>query len=236
MGVVYNSPVYKGWKACVVAVACLTCLLAPGIVPSICAQQKDQPPVRVNIVNVCTPAGAESNEIGSALEMVPLNPKFTGDFEVARGRSTLPDSAVSRWVRLRYEFPSKSNFSNAQYSFSMESGGITETLVVRIREPQNVVLVSIEDSVTAGGPAAVLASDTPADRVSVERLGKGSLVLARCAQANQSSYETLFRRASALMRSYRSALSVHKIVSGELEKLQPAGHGNPQAGASHPSR
>ena len=232
---IYNAPVRMVWKACAIATWCLSFLLAPGLVPPAGAQQKG-PPVRVNILNVCTPGEAESKELGAALEMIPLNPSFAADFEVARGRSTLPDSGVSRWVRLRYEFPGKSTFANAQYSFSVESSGITETLVVRVREPKNVVLVSIEDSVTAGGPAAVLATDTPPDRVNVERSGKGSLVLARCPQANQSAYEALFRRAAALMRSYRSALGVRKVVAGELEKLQPATRGSSQEGASRPAR
>jgi hypothetical protein len=208
----------------------------PGVISPADAQQKGQPPVRVNILNVCAPAEAESKEIGAALEMVPLNPSFGPDYEVARGRSTLPDAGVSRWVRLRYEFPQNSSFATAQYSFSVESSGITETLVVRVREPKNVVLVSIEDSVTAGGPAAVLAADTPADRVSIERSGKGSLVLARCPQGDQSAYDALFRRASTLMKNYRSTLAVSKIVGGELEKMQPEAHGSSQKGASRPSR
>ena len=236
LAVVYNAPVRIGRIACVVVVCCLSGLLMPGFVPPADAQQKGQPPVRVNILNVCAPAEAESKEIGAALEMVPLNPSFGPDYEVARGRSTLPDSGVSRWVRLRYEFPQSATFASAQYSFSVETGGITETLVVRVREPKNIVLVSIEDSVTAGGPAAVLATDTPADRVSIERSGKGSLVLARCPQGDQSAYDALFRRASALMKNYRSALGVRKIVGGDLERLQPQAHGNSQKGFSRPSR
>jgi hypothetical protein len=207
--------------------------LAPGLLLGAVGQQQGQPPVRVNILNVCTPGEGESREMRAALEMIPLKPRLAADFEVARGRSTLPNSVVSRWVRLRQEFPADSPFSNAQYSLSAESGTVTETLVVRVREPKNVVLVSIEDKVTSGGPGAVVASDTPADRVNVERFGKSSLVLTRCPQANQSAYETLFERASALMRSYRAALGVRRIVPGELERLQPGTRGSaPQSSSS----
>ncbi len=223
LAVVYNAPVRMGQIACAVAVGGLSCLLLPGLMPRAGAQQKGQPPMRVNILNVCTPGQAESKELAAGLEMVPLDPHFTGDFEVARGRSTLPDSAVSRWVRLRYDLPAKASFSSAQYSFSVEKDGITETLVVRVRDPRNMVLVSLEDSVTAGSPAAVLAADTPVARVNIERLGKSSLVLERCPQADQSAYQALFLRASTLMRHYRSALGVRKTVGGELEKLSVKG-------------
>ena len=56
----------------------------PGVISPADAQQKGQPPVRVNILNVCAPAEAESKEIGAALEMVPLNPSF-GQLTGTRG-------------------------------------------------------------------------------------------------------------------------------------------------------
>jgi hypothetical protein len=211
----------------------LSCLFTPVLAMPAMAQDKGQPPVRVNVLNVCTPGQADTEELGAALEAVPLKPDFAGDYEVARGRSTLQGPSVSRWVRLRYEFPGNSVFGSAQYSFSLEKSGITETLVLLMREPKKIVSVSIEDTVTAGSPAAVLASDTPAGRMRVERFGKSSLVLERCPQANQAAYNDLFRRASDLMRTYRSALGVRKVVTGELEKLQAT---SASQQPSHPAR
>ncbi len=183
------------------------------------AQEQKQPPVRLNILNVCAPTDAERNEIAAALAVLPEKPRFGPEFEVARGHTLLPDSGSAHWVRLRREFPSDSHFLNAQYSFSVESASVTETLVVRLRDPKDVVQVSIEDSVSGGPPSAVLATDTPASRVKVERFGKGFLVLARCPQANQSALEPLFRRATALMSSYRAALGTRTTVPAELAHL-----------------
>ncbi|MGE0406427.1 MAG: hypothetical protein AB7O65_09010 [Candidatus Korobacteraceae bacterium] len=192
------------------------------------AGAQQQPPVRVNVLNVCNPGEPETRQISAALEMVPAAPRFSQEFEVARGRTVLPDSGVSHWVRLRNEFPAGSPFSNAQYSLSVESGSVTETLIVRVREPKEVVLVSIEDTVTGADPAAVLASNTPAERINVERFGKGSLVLARCPQGDQSAYQSLFTRATALLASYRKALGVRSTVGAEIQKLGPLPRATPR--------
>jgi len=231
---IYNAPVHTPLRALFIFAWFALCSILPGLLCASLAQEKG-PQVRVNVLNVCTPGEAETREMSTALEAAPLNPNFAGDYEVARGRSTLQDQSVSRWVRLRYEFPGSSPFSSAQYSFSLEKNGTTETLVLPLREPKNFVSVSMEDSVTAGSPSAVLAADTPASRVRVERFGKSSLVLERCPQANQSAYEALFRRASTLMKNYRSALGVRSTVPGELEKLG-AGASVPSRGAARPVR
>src|SRR5271169_5974509 len=90
-----------------------------------------QPPVKVNVLNVCAPSADEQKELSAALAKVPGKPVFGTDFEVSRGRSTLdpntpipgmqplPAGAVSaaEWVRIRREFPDVSLFSNVQYSF-----------------------------------------------------------------------------------------------------------------------
>ena len=55
----------------------------------ILAQQPDtgseQPQVKVNMLNVCTPSSEEQNQIAAALAKIPKQPLFGGDFEVSRG-------------------------------------------------------------------------------------------------------------------------------------------------------
>lgn len=130
---------------------------------------------------------------------------------------------VSSWVRVRHEFPSKSAFSNAQYSFSVDEKGMTETLALRVRDAakaNDVLQISLQDSVTAGTPDAVLSSDTPVGRVRVERSGKSSLVLARCEGADQARYQPIFKTASELMAAYRKAMAVRSTVTGDLARLR----------------
>src|SRR5271166_4362813 len=81
--------------------------------------QAQQPPVKVNVLNVCTPAPAEQNELSAALAKIPTKPAFAKDYEVARGHSTLDpnipmpgvqqvpssEAAAADWVRVRREFP-----------------------------------------------------------------------------------------------------------------------------------
>src|SRR5438876_5245602 len=94
-----------------------------------------QPPVRVNVVNVCTPSPEEQKDIAAALGRIPANPHFAADFEVARGRTSTPGSSASNWVRVRREFPGDAVFATVQYSFVMDDQGMLETLVFRVREP-----------------------------------------------------------------------------------------------------
>lgn len=199
------------------------------------AAQSRQPEVRVNYLNVCTPSEAEQKEIAAALALVPMRPSFAIDFEISRGRSTMPEqnsdnanmvvnaAPVSSWVRVRHEFPANSAFSNAQYSFSLDEKGMTETLALRVRDAaksNDVLQISFQDGVTAGTPEAVLSSDTPVARVRVERNGKSSLVLARCEGADQARYEPIFRRASEAMAAYRKAMAVRSTVGGDLARLR----------------
>ncbi|HYH00398.1 MAG TPA: hypothetical protein VD837_14795 [Terriglobales bacterium] len=201
------------------------------------APQAQQPGVRVNYLNVCSPTEAEQREIAAALALVPLKPAFALDFEVARGRSTMPEQSaespntvitsapVSSWVRIRHEFSPRSALSNAQYSFSFDEKGITETLALRVRDAaknNNVLQISVQDSVRAGTPESVLASDTPVGRVRIERSGTASLVLARCSGTDQSAYEPIFRTASEIMAKYRRALRVRGTVQGDLARLRTA--------------
>src|SRR5258706_14165163 len=94
-----------------------------------------QPPVKVNVLNVCKPSADERQGISSALAKVPGKPAFGKDYEVSRGHSTLdqstpipgmqslPPGAVSAagWVRVRREFPAAAGFSSVQDSFSLEA-------------------------------------------------------------------------------------------------------------------
>src|SRR6202011_3740825 len=85
-----------------------------------------QPPVKVNVINVGAPSADEQKELSSALAKVPSEPAFSQDYEVSRGHSTLdpnipipgltplPPGVVSEadWVRIRREFPDPTLFSN----------------------------------------------------------------------------------------------------------------------------
>ncbi len=195
-----------------------------------------QPQVRINYLNVCTPSDEESAEIASTLDRLPMKPKFALDYEISRGRSTMDEgglvagenaklsdqpASVSRWVRMRKEFPATSPISNVQYSFSVNEDKAIETLVFRSREQKDVIQVSLSDNVVAPPvPTQVVATSTPVDRIRLERFGKTSLVLARCPTADQSKYESLFQKASSLLNLYREVLGVRRIVQ-ELPQSPP---------------
>jgi hypothetical protein len=199
-----------------------------------------QPPVKVNVLNVCAPSTEEQKEISTALAKIPEKPSFSKDYEVARGHSTLdpstpipgvqplPPGAVSSadWVRVRREFPGATLFSNVQYSFSVDATNMVETLVFRIRDPKDVMEIAIEDSASAVTSAtAMLSTATPIARVKLERFGKSSVVLARCPAeegspaTDQTVYEPIFHTASSIMERYRDALGARKMVPQELARL-----------------
>ena len=176
--------------------------------------------VRVNYMNVCSPGVADKQEIVSALERIPTAPRFGPEFEIARGRSTVPDAPIASWVRVRREFPPDVPLINAQYSVSLDARDIIETIVFRWREPKDVMQVSIEDSISnVASPATVVSTDTPASRIRIERFGKASLGLSRCPGADQSAYESVFSAASRVMSRYRAALGVRESVPSELARL-----------------
>jgi hypothetical protein len=185
------------------------------------SKPKDQPEVRVNYLNVCTPNEAEQQEIRAALSRLPA-PRFTPDFEVSRGRSTLEQAPTSNWVRLRHEFAANVPFLTAQYSISVDEKSIIESLVFRSREAKDVLQVQLEDTVTgAQDVSSVLATNTPVNRIKLERFGKASLVLARCPTADQKLYEPLFRKASEVLANYRTALNIKRLIPRELAMLGP---------------
>lgn len=217
------------------------------------AANPQQPPVKVNVINVCTPAADEQKELSSALAKVPQKPAFAKDFEVARGHSTLdentpvpgmeklPAGAITAadWVRVRREFPNAAFFSNVQYSFSQDSKNMVETLVLRVRDPKDLMQISIEDSASAVVSAAsMLSASTPISRVKLERFGKSSVVLAKCSgvegnpETDQSAYEPIFHAASGIMERYRDALGARKMVPGELARVRGGSSAKPAANTS----
>jgi len=198
------------------------------------------PQVKVNVLNVCSPSADDQKELSSALAKIPGKPVFGGDYEVSRGRSTLdpgtpipgvgplPPGAVATadWVRVRREFPGSALFSNVQYSFSVDSKNMVETLVLRVREPKDLMQVAIEDSAsTVTSTTAMLSTNTPVSRIKLERFGKSSVALARCSGedgnpvTDQSAYEPIFRAASSIMQRYRDALGTRKMIPQELARL-----------------
>jgi hypothetical protein len=196
----------------------------------------------VNMLNVCTPSAEEQKEIAAALGRIPKQPLFGSDFEVSRGRSTLTDMpamlaagtpghvagepSVANYVRIRKEFSVQALFSLVQYSFSNDGQTIVETLVLHVRDPKDLIQVSLEDSASAvASSQAMLSANTPVNRIRLERFGKSSVALARCSASengpapDQSAYEPLFRSASEVMANYRSLLGVISTVPEELAKL-----------------
>src|SRR3954470_15999605 len=211
------------------------------------------PQVKINYINVCAPSEDERKEMAAALARVPLKAGFSADFEVSRGHTTetpeslafaraaLPNAvqdsadanAESSWVRIRRDFVG-TPFATAQYSISFDSKSVTETFVFRMRDfkKDDVVQVAIEDSTSAASdPIAVAQSETPIDHVKVERFGKGSLGLRRCADADQSSLEPLFKSANDLVQRYRMALRVRDSVPADLRRVGAGASAKPRTAA-----
>ncbi len=236
-------------------------LTMAGVLPVLTLAQQPQqatPPVKVNVLNVCSPSADEQKEIASALGRVPEQPQFAPDFEVARGRSSLSERAAilqgvegaagsvpitAAWVRIRRDFPSPAQFSSVQYSFSADSKSMIETLVLHLRDPKDLVQISIEDTASAvTSPASMLASSTPVDRIRLERFGRPSVVLARCLSSvngpppDQSAYEPLFRSALSVLGRYRELLGARRTVPEELAKVVTSGAAKPRAAGKPPAK
>jgi hypothetical protein len=209
------------------------------------AQQSSQPQVKLNMLNVCSPSPEEQQEIAAALAKIPKQPLFSPDFEVDRGRSTLDqspdflkagasaqfssDSGTADWVRIRREFSVQALFSTVQYSFSRDPKNMVETLIFHVRDPKDLMQVAIEDNASAvTTPAAMISTSTPASRIRLERFGKSSLVLGRCAGTegkpapDQSAYEPLFQSATAIVTNYRNLLAARTTVPAELARVGSA--------------
>ena len=194
------------------------------------------------MLNVCSPSAEEQKEIASALSRVPKQPLFDADFEVSRGRSTLTDMpamlsvgqaghvagepSVASYVRIRREFSVQATFSSVQYSFSNDGINMIETLVLHVRDPKDLIQVSLEDSASAVTSSdTMLAASTPVTRVRLERFGKPSVALVRCLGVeggpvpDQSAYEPLFHGATEVLNDYRALLRVKSIIPEELAKI-----------------
>jgi hypothetical protein len=101
-----------------------------------------------------------------------------------------------------------------------------ETLVFRVRDPKDLLQVSIEDSASSVTSAsAMLGSATPANRIRLERFGKSSVVLARCSGTtespapDQTKYEPLFASASSILSDYRGVFGAKTLVPEELARI-----------------
>lgn len=222
----------------------LTAFLAAA--PLLCQQANEnasnQPQVKVNVLNVCTPSAQEQKEIADALARIPKQPLFSADFEISHGRSTLSEPpnflqpgkntqvsdepSVADYVRVRREFAVQALFSSVQYSFSNDGQNMVETLVLHVRDPKDLIQVSLEDSTSAvSSPQAMVTANTPASRIRLERYGKSSIALARCSASengpppDQSAYEPLFRSASQVLADYRALLGVKRTISAELSQM-----------------
>ena len=204
------------------------------------------------MLNVCSPSAEEQKEIAAALARVPKQPLFSADFEVSRGRSTLTDMpamlsvgqaghvagepSVASYVRIRREFSVQATFSSVQYSFSNDGINMIETLVLHVRDPKDLIQVSLEDSASAvTSSQTMLATNTPVTRVRLERFGKPSVALVRCLGVeggpvpDQTAYEPLFRGASDVLNDYRALLRVKSIVPEELAKISGESKPKPTA-------
>lgn len=204
-----------------------------------------QPQVKVNMLNVCTPSAEEQKEIAAAVARIPKQPLFGPDFEISHGSSTLSDSpnflqpkrstedagepSVARYVRIRREFAVQALFASVQYSFSNDGQNMIETLVLHVRDPKDLIQVSMEDTASAISSAeTMVAANTPANRIRLERFGKSSIALARCNGSengpppDQSAYEPLFHSASDVLANYRSLLGVRHTVPAELAQIPGA--------------
>jgi hypothetical protein len=223
-------------------VALLLFLFAPATFAQDAPQdEKSKPQVKINYINVCAPSEDERKEMAAALARIPGKASFSADFEVSRGHTTqTPESmafaraalpgavedaaasnAESSWVRIRRDFAG-TPFATAQYSISFDAKSVTETLVFRMREfkKDEIVQVALEDSISAASdPVLVSQSETPIDHVRVERFGKGSLGLRRCAGADQSILEPLFKAANDIAHQYRRALRVRESVPADLRRV-----------------
>jgi hypothetical protein len=225
----YNLRVMRPLLAALAAITVATLLAGASLAqdstpasPQSSTQSNDKnPQIKLNFLNVCSPSDAETQEITSALNKIPAKVNYTGDFEVTRGRLISDKDGPSRYVRLRRELAGDALFNNVQYSLSADAKNTTETLVFKVRDPKDLVLISLEDqiSATAVKPASALDADTPAAHIKLERFGKSSIALARCENRDQSAYDPLFTQATKLMAQYRKALGLRTMFRNDLTWL-----------------
>lgn len=206
------------WTGIAIAIVTLNSLVVAAQDQQVIQPADKNTQVRVNYLNVCTPSADDQKEFAEALARVPPAPKFAADFEISRGLTSMQKAETARYVRLRRDMPEKSGFSTTQYSLSTDAERTTETLVLRLAEPKDLLMITLEDQVsaTATSPAVVLDTDTPVSRIKLERFGKPSLVLARCENADQAAYQTYFQQASKLMATFRKSLGLRGAFRNDL--------------------
>jgi hypothetical protein len=185
-------------------------------------KQEQNPPVKVNVLNVCTPSTDEQQELKASLARVPKSPAFDADYEISRGVSMVEEGTRSKYVRLRREVKGESPLATVQYSLSVDPENTIETLVFRGRDVKDLLALSIEDklSTSVSKPSAVLNTDTPASRVRVERAGKSTVALARCEGVDQSKYDEIFSQASSILSDYRRVLRLKSMLASDVAWLQ----------------
>lgn len=238
---VYNSAVGRTQlKPILRRTLTLTMLLAGSLRAAAQTAQSPPPPassaspqtkIQLSFVNSCRPGAPEAEQMKRLLLRFNETPRFSADFEISRGLTTLTGEEAraaglatqgaatpSSWVRIRREFPERAPLTDAQYSLSLEAGSVSESLTLHLRDSREALQISISTAAT-GSAGEMLKADTPPARISIERFGKASIVLARCAGADQSSYEPLFQAAAEIFQRYRAAMAVRSVVPAELTHL-----------------
>jgi hypothetical protein len=197
-------------------------------------KNEQNPPVKVNVINVCTPGADEQQQLKTALAKLPQSPAFDADYEISRGVATVEEGTRSKYVRLRREVKGESPLATVQYSLSVDPENTIETLVFRGREVKDLLALSIEDKLSSSvsKPSTVLSADTPASRVRVERAGKSTVALARCENLDQSKYDAIFLQASSILSDYRRVLHLNSMLANDIAWL---GAGSSEAHSSKKS-
>lgn len=185
------------------------------------SKNEQNPPVKVNVLNVCTPSSDEQEELKAALAKLKKSLALDADYEISRGVATLEEGTRSKYVRLRREAKGDSPIATIQYSLSVDPESTIETLVFRGRDVKDLLALSIEDKLSSSvsKPATVLSADTPASRVRVERAGKSTVALARCEGVDQSKYEAIFSQASSILSDYRRVLRLKAMLASDVSWL-----------------
>ena len=106
-------------------------------------KSEQNPPVKVNVLNVCTPDADAQQQLKAVLARVPKSPTFISDYEIARGVSTVEEGQSAKYVRLLREFKSDSPLETIQYSLSSDPVSTIETLVFRGRDVKDLLALSI---------------------------------------------------------------------------------------------
>jgi hypothetical protein len=199
-------------------------------------KQEQNPPVKVNVLNVCTPNADEQQELKAALARLPKSPAFNADYEISRGVATVEEGKRSKYVRLRREAKGDSPLETVQYSLSVDPENTIETLVFRGREVKDLLALSIEDKLSSSvsKPSTVLSADTPASHVRVERAGKTTVALARCENVDQSKYDAIFSQASSILSDYRRVLRLKSMLASDISWLSAGSSTRPSAKSGAP--